>query len=254
MAALRVMVGVKRVIDYAVKVRVASDGGSVQTQGVKHSLNPFCEIALEEAVRLRERGAASEVIAVSVGTRACQETLRTALAVGADRAVLAEVGEGAALGPREAALALAGLVGRLRPDLVLLGKQAIDDDCNQTGQILAAILDWPQGTFASGVAVEGPWLRVQREVDGGLETLRLRLPAVLTADLRLNQPRYATLPNIMKAKKKPLEVVGGGEVGVPPAPPRLRVLSLSEPPPRQGGQRVDDVTTLVTRLRDSGCI
>ncbi|XP_063175196.1 electron transfer flavoprotein subunit beta isoform X1 [Chroicocephalus ridibundus] len=255
MAALRVMVGVKRVIDYAVKVRVAADGGGVQTQGVKHSLNPFCEIALEEAVRLREKGAAAEVIAVSVGTRQCQETLRTALAVGADRAVLVEVGEGTAVGPREAAAALAGLVGRLRPDLVLLGKQAIDDDCNQTGQLLAAMLDWPQGTFASRVEPEAGAVRVEREVDGGLETLRLRLPAVLTADLRLNEPRYATLPNIMKAKKKPLEVVAGGELGVPPtSPPRLRVLRLAEPPPRQGGQRVDDVSALVARLRDSGCI
>ncbi|XP_063175197.1 electron transfer flavoprotein subunit beta isoform X2 [Chroicocephalus ridibundus] len=204
MAALRVMVGVKRVIDYAVKVRVAADGGGVQTQGVKHSLNPFCEIALEEAVRLREKGAAAEVIAVSVGTRQCQ---------------------------------------------------AIDDDCNQTGQLLAAMLDWPQGTFASRVEPEAGAVRVEREVDGGLETLRLRLPAVLTADLRLNEPRYATLPNIMKAKKKPLEVVAGGELGVPPtSPPRLRVLRLAEPPPRQGGQRVDDVSALVARLRDSGCI
>ncbi|XP_069630777.1 electron transfer flavoprotein subunit beta isoform X2 [Haliaeetus albicilla] len=246
MAGLRVLVGVKRVIDYAVK-----------TQGVKHSLNPFCEIALEEGVRLRERGAAAEVVAVSVGTRVCQETLRTALALGADRGVLVEVGEGAAVGPREAAAALAGLAGRLRPHLVLLGKQAIDDDCNQTGQLLAAMLDWPQGTFASRVEPEGEWVRVQREVDGGLETLRLRLPAVLTADLRLNEPRYATLPNIMKAKKKPLEVVAASEFlggGSPPAPPRLRVLKLEEPPPRGGGQRVDDVPALLERLRASGCI
>ncbi|XP_069630778.1 electron transfer flavoprotein subunit beta isoform X3 [Haliaeetus albicilla] len=206
MAGLRVLVGVKRVIDYAVKVRVAAGGGGVQTQGVKHSLNPFCEIALEEGVRLRERGAAAEVVAVSVGTRVCQ---------------------------------------------------AIDDDCNQTGQLLAAMLDWPQGTFASRVEPEGEWVRVQREVDGGLETLRLRLPAVLTADLRLNEPRYATLPNIMKAKKKPLEVVAASEFlggGSPPAPPRLRVLKLEEPPPRGGGQRVDDVPALLERLRASGCI
>ncbi|KAM9603367.1 LOW QUALITY PROTEIN: electron transfer flavoprotein subunit beta [Morphnus guianensis] len=256
MAGLRVLVGVKRVIDYAVKVRVAAGGGGVQTQGVKHSLNPFCEIALEEAVRLRERGAAAEVVAVSVGTRACQETLRTALAVGADRGVLVEAGEGAAVGPREAAAALAGLAGRLRPHLVLLGKQAIDDDCNQTGQILAAMLDWPQGTFASRVELEGEWVRVQREVDGGLETLRLRLPAVLTADLRLNEPRYATLPNIMKAKKKPLEVMAASELwgGSLPSPPRLRVLKLEEPPPRGGGQRVEDVPALLERLRSSGRI
>ncbi|KAM6319716.1 LOW QUALITY PROTEIN: electron transfer flavoprotein subunit beta [Podargus strigoides] len=235
-------------------------GGGVQTQGVKHSLNPFCEIALEEGVRLKEGGAASEVIAVSVGTRACQETLRTALAVGADRGVLVDVGEGPAPGPREVAAALAALVGKLRPDLVLLGKQAIDDDCNQTGQLLAAMLDWPQGTFVSRVGLEawpgagpgaGPGaVRVEREVDGGLETLRLRLPAVLTADLRLNQPRYATLPNIMKAKKKPLEVMGVGEVGVPsPAPSRLRVLSLAEPPPRAGGEKVESVPALLERLR-----
>ncbi|XP_064296393.1 electron transfer flavoprotein subunit beta [Phalacrocorax carbo] len=254
MAALRVLVGVKRVIDYAVKVRVAAGGGGVQTQGVKHSLNPFCEIALEEAVRLRERGAAAEVIAASVGTRLCQETLRTALAVGADRGVLVEVGEGAALGPREVAAALAGLVGRLQPQLVLLGKQAIDDDCNQTGQLLAAMLDWPQGTFASRVALEAGAALVEREVDGGLERLRLRLPAVLTADLRLNEPRYATLPNIMKAKKKPLEVVAGSEVGVPPGPPRLRVLRVEEPPPRKGGRRLDTVPELLERLRSDGRI
>ncbi|XP_074991066.1 electron transfer flavoprotein subunit beta [Calonectris borealis] len=255
MAALRVLVGVKRVIDYAVKVRVAAGGGGVQTQGVKHSLNPFCEIALEEAVRLRERGAAAEVVAVSVGTRACQETLRTALALGADRAVLVEAGEGAAPGPREAAAALAGLVGRLRPQLVLLGKQAIDDDCNQTGQLLAAMLDWPQGTFASRVELEAGAVRVEREVDGGLERLRLRLPAVLTADLRLNEPRYATLPNIMKAKKKPLEVVAASELwGSPPAPPRLRVLKLEEPPARGGGRRVEDVASLLQELKQSGRI
>ncbi|GAB0200431.1 electron transfer flavoprotein subunit beta [Grus americana] len=250
MAALRVLVGVKRVIDYAVKVRVA--GGGVQTQGVKHSLNPFCEIALEEGVRLRERGAASDVIAVSVGTRVCQETLRTALAVGADRGVLLEVGEGAAVGPREAAAALAGLVGRLQPHLVLLGKQAIDDDCNQTGQLLAAMLDWPQGTFASRVELEEGAVRVEREVDGGLETLRLRLPAVLTADLRLNEPRYATLPNIMKAKKKPLEIIPASALGVPLPLPRLRVLKLEEPPARGGGQRVQGVPELLERLRSDG--
>ncbi|XP_069738797.1 electron transfer flavoprotein subunit beta [Phaenicophaeus curvirostris] len=254
MAALRVLVGVKRVIDYAVRVRVAADGGSVQTQGVKHSLNPFCEIALEEAVRLRERGAAAEVIAVSVGTKASQETLRTALAVGADRAVLAETPEGSVLGPREVALALAGLVRRLEPQLVLLGKQAIDDDCNQTGQLLAAILDWPQGTFASRVEAAGDALTVEREVDGGLERLRLRAPAVLTADLRLNEPRYATLPNIMKAKKKPLEVIPAADLGVPAGPPRLRILRLEEPPARTAGEKVEDAATLVQRLRDCGRI
>ncbi|KAM4876202.1 electron transfer flavoprotein subunit beta isoform 3-T3 [Sylvia borin] len=254
MAALRVLVGVKRVIDFAVKVRVAPGGAGVQTQGVKHGLNPFCEIALEEAVRLREGGAASEVIAVSVGTRASQETLRTALAMGADRAVLAEVAEGAAPGPREVATALAALVGQLQPHLVLLGKQAIDDDCNQTGQLLAAMLDWPQGTFASRVELEAGWLRVQREVDGGLETLRLRLPAVLTADLRLNEPRYATLPNIMKAKKKPLQVLPAAELGLPGGSPRLRVLRVEEPPPRAAGEKVDSVEALLGKLRHAGRI
>ncbi|XP_072776839.1 electron transfer flavoprotein subunit beta isoform X7 [Taeniopygia guttata] len=254
MAALRVLVGVKRVIDFAVKVRVAPGGAAVQTQGVKHSLNPFCEIALEEAVRLREAGAATEVVVATLGTKASQETLRTALAMGADRAVLAELAEGAAAGPREVAVALAALARRLQPQLVLLGKQAIDDDCNQTGQILAAILDWPQGTFASRVSLEPGAVQVQREVDGGLETLRLRLPAVLTADLRLNEPRYATLPNIMKAKKKPLEVVPAADLGVPAGPPRLRLLQLQEPPPRAGGEKVESVESLLGKLRHAGRI
>ncbi|XP_077645926.1 electron transfer flavoprotein subunit beta [Lonchura striata] len=254
MAALRVLVGVKRVIDFAVKVRVAPGGAAVQTQGVKHSLNPFCEIALEEAVRLREAGAAAEVVVATLGTRASQETLRTALAMGADRAVLAELAEGAAAGPREAAAALAALARQLQPQLVLLGKQAIDDDCNQTGQLLAAMLDWPQGTFASRVALEAGAVRVQREVDGGLETLRLRLPAVLTADLRLNEPRYATLPNIMKAKKKPLQVVPAAELGLPTGPPRLRLLQLHEPPPRAAGERLESVESLLGKLRHAGRI
>ncbi|XP_068035183.1 electron transfer flavoprotein subunit beta-like [Anomalospiza imberbis] len=254
MAALRVLVGVKRVIDFAVKVRVAPGGAGVQTQGVKHSLNPFCEIALEEAVRLREAGAAAEVVAATLGTRASQETLRTALAMGADRAVLAELGEGVAAGPCEVASVLAALARRLQPHLVLLGKQAIDDDCNQTGQLLAAMLDWPQGTFASRVELEAGAVRVQREVDGGLETLRLRLPAVLTADLRLNEPRYATLPNIMKAKKKPLELLPAAELGLPAGPPRLRLLRLQEPPPRAGGEKVDSVESLLGKLRQAGRI
>ncbi|XP_053908643.1 electron transfer flavoprotein subunit beta [Cuculus canorus] len=254
MAALRVLVGVKRVIDYAVRVRVTPDGGSVQTQGVKHSLNPFCEIALEEAVRLRERGAAAEVIAVSVGTKASQECLRSALAVGADRALLLEAPPEASLGPREVAMALTELSRRLKPNLVLLGKQAIDDDCNQTGQLLAAMLDWPQGTFASRLEVEGEAAKVEREVDGGLETLRLRLPAVLTADLRLNEPRYATLPNIMKAKKKPLEVIPLSDFGVPAGSPRLRVLRLEEPPARTAGEKVEDAATLIQKLRNCGRI
>ncbi|XP_032940354.1 electron transfer flavoprotein subunit beta [Catharus ustulatus] len=254
MAALKVLVGVKRVIDFAVKVRVAPGGAGVQTQGVKHGLNPFCEIALEEAVRLREGGKASEVIAVSLGTKASQETLRTALAVGADRAVLAEVTEGAAPGPLEVASALAALARRLQPQLVLLGKQAIDDDCNQTAQLLAAMLDWPQGTFISRLELESGAVRVQREVDGGLETLRLRLPAVLSADLRLNEPRYATLPNIMKAKKKPLEVIPASDLGVSGGPSRLKVLQVQEPPARAGGEKVENVETLVEKLRQSGRI
>ncbi|XP_061224485.1 electron transfer flavoprotein subunit beta [Neopsephotus bourkii] len=262
MAPLKVLVGVKRVIDFAVKVRVAPGGHKVQDQGVKHSLNPFCEIALEEAVRLRERGQANEVIAASVGTRQSQDALRTALAVGADRAVLVEVPEGAEPpGPRQVALALAKLVERERPLLVMLGKQAIDDDCNQTGQILAAILDWPQGTFlsqldldpGSGSGSGSGSIRIQREVDGGLERLRLRLPALLTADLRLNQPRYATLPNIMKAKKKPLELLPLEKLlGGPPPASRLRVLRLEEPPVRQGAQRVESVAELVERLAAAG--
>ncbi|KAM4643706.1 LOW QUALITY PROTEIN: electron transfer flavoprotein subunit beta [Amazona ochrocephala] len=229
-------------------------------------MNPFCEIALEEAVRLKERGDAAEVIAVSVGTRQSQDALRTALAMGADRAVLVEAAEGggAAPGPREVAAALRKVVERERPLLVLLGKQAIDDDCNQTGQILAAILDWPQGTCISRLELDpgsgsgsgSGSVLVQREVDGGLERLRLRLPALLTADLRLNQPRYATLPNIMKAKKKPLELLPlssllGGE-GAPPLPPRLRVLRLEEPPGRRGGQRVENVAALLERLAAAG--
>ncbi|XP_064904403.1 electron transfer flavoprotein subunit beta [Columba livia] len=255
MAALKVLVGVKRVIDFAVKVRVAPGGLAVQSQGVKHALNPFCEIALEEAVRLRERGAAAHVLAVSVGTSVCQETLRAALALGADRAVLVQLQEGEGPpGPREVAAALGGVVAREKPQLVILGKQAIDDDCNQTGQLLAAMLDWPQATFASRVELEPGAVRVQREVDGGLETLRLRLPALITADLRLNEPRYATLPNIMKAKKKPLEVVEWAGLGLPPPLPRLRVLALEEPPARGGGERVDDVTALVDKLRQCGRI
>ncbi|XP_033928210.1 electron transfer flavoprotein subunit beta [Melopsittacus undulatus] len=270
MAPLKVLVGVKRVIDFAVKVRVAPGGHVVQEQGVKHSLNPFCEIALEEAVRMRERGEAAEVIAATVGSRQSQDALRTALALGADRAVLVELpgagpeqgagpgaGPGQGAGPPLVAAALAKLVEREKPQLVLLGKQAIDDDCNQTGQILAAILDWSQGTFLSRLELDpgSSSVRIQREVDGGLEQLRLQLPTVLTADLRLNQPRYATLPNIMKAKKKPLEVQPLEQLlGGPVPPPRLRVLRLEEPPVRQGAQRVESVPALLERLAALGRI
>ncbi|KYO28613.1 electron transfer flavoprotein subunit beta [Alligator mississippiensis] len=257
MAALRALVGVKRVIDYAVKVRVRADGAGVAADGVKHSMNPFCEIALEEAVRLRERGAVREVLAVSCGPPACQETIRTALAMGADRGVHVEVAapDYERLGPFQVAQLLAALARREEVDLVLLGKQAIDDDCNQTGQMTAALLDWPQGTFASALTLEpdGQWLRVEREVDGGLETLRLRLPAVVTADLRLNEPRYATLPNIMKAKKKALAVLAPAALGVELAP-RVTVLRVEEPPQRQAGLRVETVADLVAKLRESGCI
>ncbi|KAK9394511.1 electron transfer flavoprotein subunit beta [Crotalus adamanteus] len=208
-AGLRAMVGVKRVIDYAVKVRVKPDNSGVVTDGVKHSMNPFCEIAVEEAVRLKEKKIVSEIIAVSCGPQQCQETIRTALAMGADRGVHVEIPakDYESLTPFQVSKILAALAKKEGVNLLLLGKQAIDDDCNQTGQMTAAFLDWPQGTFASEVSVDGDWLKVEREVDGGLETVRLKLPAVVTADLRLNEPRYATLPNIMKAKKKKMEMV-----------------------------------------------
>uniref|UniRef100_A0A8C3NCN7 Electron transfer flavoprotein subunit beta n=1 Tax=Geospiza parvula TaxID=87175 RepID=A0A8C3NCN7_GEOPR len=222
-------------------VRVAP-GGGVHTQGVKHSLNPFCEIALEEAVRLRE-----DILTLSLP----QETLRTALAMGADRAVLAELAEGAAAGPREVATALAALVQKLQPQLVLLGKQPILGRFPRSELVRTGL---PQGTFASRVQLEAGAVLVEREVDGGLETLRLRLPAVLTADLRLNEPRYATLPNIMKAKKKPLEVLPAAELGVAAGPPRLKVLQVREPPPRAGGERVESVESLLGKLRHAGRI
>ncbi|MBE1237948.1 electron transfer flavoprotein subunit beta/FixA family protein [Phaeovibrio sulfidiphilus] len=242
---MKAMVAVKRVIDYNVKIRVRSDGSGVETAGVKMSMNPFDEIALEEAVRLKEAGTVSEVIAVSMGASACQETLRTALAVGADRAILVETD--ADLQPLAVSRMLSVLAKREEVSLLFLGKQAIDDDANQTGQMAAGFLGWPQGTFLSSLKVDGTHLVVEREVDGGLESLRLAIPAVLTADLRLNEPRYASLPNIMKAKKKPLETVTPADLGVDPAP-RLKVLSLAEPPARAGGIRVPDVATLVAKL------
>ncbi|CAI5781201.1 transfer flavoprotein subunit beta [Podarcis lilfordi] len=222
-AGLRAMVGVKRVIDYAVKVRVKPDKTGVVTDGVKHSMNPFCEIAVEEAVRLKEKKLVSEVVAVSCGPQQCQETIRTALAMGADRGLHVEVPakEYESLSPFQVSKILAALAKKEGINLLLLGKQAIDDDCNQTGQMTAAFLDWPQGTFASQVTLDGDWLKVEREVDGGLETVRLKLPAVVTADLRLNEPRYATLPNIMKAKKKKIEVVKPSDLGVELTPRRV---------------------------------
>ncbi|MFM1856224.1 MAG: hypothetical protein RLZ83_1533 [Pseudomonadota bacterium] len=244
---MKVLVPVKRVVDYNVKVRVKSDGSGVDIANVKMSMNPFDEIAIEEAVRLKEKGAASEVIAVSCGVTQCQETLRTAMAIGADRAILVECTE--ELQPLAVAKILKALVDREQPGLVILGKQAIDDDCNQTGQMLAALSGLPQATFASKVEVADGAVRVTREVDGGLETLALTLPAVVTTDLRLNEPRYVTLPNIMKAKKKPLDVVKPADLGVDVAP-RIKTLKVAEPPKRGAGVKVPDVATLVAKLKN----
>jgi electron transfer flavoprotein beta subunit len=242
-----VLVAIKRVIDFNVKVRVKSDGTGVETANVKMSMNPFDEIAVEEAVRLKEKGVATEVVAVSCGPAAAQETLRTALALGADRAILVDTSE--ELQPLGVAKLLRAIVEKEQPRLVILGKQAIDDDSNQTGQMLAALLDWPQATFASKVDLGADAATVKREVDGGLETVEIRLPAIVTTDLRLNEPRYATLPNIMKAKKKPLETLTPAALGVDVAP-RLKTLKVTEPPKRKGGGRVADVKELVTKLRN----
>ena len=244
---MKVLVPVKRVVDYNVKVRVKSDGTGVDIANVKMSMNPFDEIAVEEAVRLKEKGAVTEVIAVSCGVTQCQETLRTAMAIGADRAILVETAE--ELQPLAVAKLLKALVDKEGPSLVILGKQAIDDDCNQTGQMLAALTGMPQGTFASKVEVIGDKVAVTREVDGGLETVSLSLPAVVTTDLRLNEPRYVTLPNIMKAKKKPLEVVKPADLGVD-VTPRIKTLKVSEPPKRGAGVKVADVAALVAKLKN----
>jgi electron transfer flavoprotein beta subunit len=243
---MKILVTAKRVVDYNVKVRVKADGSGVDTANVKMSMNPFDEIAVEEAVRLREKGKATEVVAVSCGPAACQETLRNALAIGADRAILVETD--ADLQPLAVAKLLKAIVDKESPQLVILGKQAIDDDANQVGQMLAALLDWPQATFASKVDVGNGVLAAKREIDGGLESVECALPAVVTADLRLNEPRYATLPNIMKAKKKPLDVVKPDALGVDVAP-RLAILGVAEPPKRQGGGKVADVKELVAKLR-----
>jgi electron transfer flavoprotein beta subunit len=248
---MKILVPVKRVVDYNVKVRVKSDSSGVELANVKMSMNPFDEIALEEAVRLKEAGRAAEVIAVSCGLVQCQETLRTAMAMGADRGVL--VYTTAVVQPGAVAKLLKALADKEQPQLIILGKQAIDDDCNQTGQMLAALLGWPQATFASKVAIEGGTASVTREVDGGLETLALTLPAIVTTDLRLNEPRYVTLPNIMKAKKKPLESVTPGELGVDVAP-RLKTLRVCEPAQRAAGIIVPDVATRVDKLRNSAKI
>ena len=244
---MKILVGVKRVVDYNVKVRVKSDGSGVDIANVKMSMNPFDEIAVEEAVRLKEKGVVTEVIAVSCGVTQCQETLRTAMAIGADRAILVECAD--ELQPLAVAKLLKALVDKEQPRLVILGKQAIDDDSNQTGQMLAALLGWPQATFASKVEVSGDSVRVTREIDGGLETLALPLPAVITTDLRLNEPRYATLPNIMKAKKKPLETVKPADLGVD-VTPRLTTLKVVEPAKRSAGVLVADVAQLVEKLKN----
>ncbi|MFD2234355.1 electron transfer flavoprotein subunit beta/FixA family protein [Phaeospirillum tilakii] len=242
---MKVLVAVKRVVDYNVKVRVKADKSGVETANVKFSMNPFDEIAVEEAVRLKEAGIASEIVAVSVGPQAATETLRTALAMGADRGILVQTD--AEVQPLAVAKLLKVLAERDQPGLILLGKQAIDDDSNQTGQMLAALLGWPQGTFASKVSLADGTATVTREVDGGLETVALDLPAVVTADLRLNEPRYASLPNIMKAKKKPIETLTPEQLGIDVAP-RLITLSVEEPAKRQAGIKVPDVATLVEKL------
>jgi electron transfer flavoprotein beta subunit len=244
---MKVLVPVKRVVDYNVKVRVKSDQTGVDVSNVKMSMNPFDEIAVEEATRLKEKGAVTEVIAVSCGVAQCQETLRTAMAIGADRGILVQTD--VALQPLAVAKLLRALVDKEQPQLVILGKQAIDDDANQTGQMLAALLDWPQATYASRVEVDGEQVKVTREVDGGLETLSLKLPAVITTDLRLNEPRYVTLPNIMKAKKKTLDTYTPDDLGVDVAP-RLRSLKVSEPPARSAGVMVPDVAALVDKLKN----
>ena len=244
---MKVLVSVKRVVDFNVKVRVKGDGSGVETANVKMSMNPFDEIAVEEAVRLKEAGAATEVVVVSCGPQACQETLRTALAIGADRAILVESNED--LQPLAVSKLLKKVIEKEQPKLVILGKQAIDDDSNQTGQMLAALLGWPQATFASKVKLDGDKTQVTREVDGGLETISIKLPAVVTTDLRLNEPRYVTLPNIMKAKKKALETLKPEALGVEVSP-RLTVLKVVEPSKRKAGVKVADVKALLGKLRD----
>ncbi len=244
---MKVLVAVKRVVDYNVKVRVKPDGSGVDLANVKMSMNPFCEIAIEEAVRLKEKGAATEIIAVSCGVAQCAETLRSAMAIGADRGVLVETD--VELQPLAVAKLLKAIVAKESPSIVILGKQAIDDDANQTGQMLAALLGWSQATFASKVEIAGECAHVTREVDGGLETVQVKLPAIITTDLRLNEPRYATLPNIMKAKKKQMDTFKPDALGVDVSP-RLKTLKVEEPPKRKGGVKVADVKELVAKLRN----
>jgi electron transfer flavoprotein beta subunit len=244
---MKLLVPVKRVVDYNVKVRVKADHTGVETANVKMSMNPFDEIAVEEAVRLKEKGAATEIIAVSAGPTACQEQIRTALAMGADRGILIE--HDGLLEPLAVAKLLKAVIAKESPDLVILGKQAIDDDMNATGQMLAALLGWAQGTYASKVEPADGGIKVTREVDGGLERLQLKLPAIITTDLRLNEPRYASLPNIMKARKKPIETLKPADLGVDVSP-RLTVLKVEEPPKRQAGKKVGSVQELVDKLRN----
>ena len=244
---MKILVPVKRVVDYNVKVRVKSDQTGIELAGVKMAMNPFDEIAVEEAVRLKEKGVATEIVAVSVGITACQETIRTALAIGADRGILVETD--VATEPLAVAKILKALADKEQPGLFILGKQAIDDDMNATGQMLAALLGWPQGTFASKIDIADGTATVTREVDGGLETIAISMPAVVTADLRLNEPRYASLPNIMKARKKPIDVVKPADLGVD-VTPRLKILKVVEPPKRQAGKKVASVAELVDKLRN----
>jgi electron transfer flavoprotein beta subunit len=250
---MKVLVAVKRVVDFNVKIRVKSDGSGVELASVKMSMNPFDEIAVEEAVRLKEKGLVTEIVAVSVGPSKSQETIRTALSMGADRGILVETPEGLVVEPLAVAKLLKGVIGAEQPACIILGKQAIDDDCGQTGQMLAALLGWPQATFASKIVLEGEGALITREVDGGLETLRLKLPAVITTDLRLNEPRYPSLPNIMKAKKKPLEVKKPADYGVDPSP-RLKVLKTAEPPGRKAGVKLANAAELVAKLKETGAL
>jgi electron transfer flavoprotein beta subunit len=245
---MKVLVPVKRVVDFNVKIRVKPDGSGIDLANVKMSMNPFDEIAVEEAVRLKEKGVATEIVAVSIGPAKAQDTIRNALAIGADRGILIETPEGATVEPLTVAKLLKALVEGEKPELVILGKQAIDDDCNQTGQMLAALLGWPQGTFASKLEIDGAAARVTREVDGGLETVKLKLPAVITTDLRLNEPRYPSLPNMMKAKKKPLDTKKPADLGVDIAP-RLKVVAIAEPASRKSGVKVASVSELVAKLK-----
>ncbi len=248
---MKVLVPIKRVVDYNVKVRVKSDGSGVDLANVKMSMNPFDEIAVEEAVRLKEAGKVTEVVAVSIGVQQTTETIRTALAMGADRGILVKTDE--TVEPINVAKILKAVAEQEQPGLIILGKQAIDDDCNQTGQMLAALLGWAQGTFASKVEIDGETLNLTREIDGGLQVLKLKMPAVITTDLRLNEPRYASLPNIMKAKKKPIDEKSPADYGVD-VKPRLEVLKVSEPPQRQAGIKVESVEQLVSKLKEAGVI